>query len=691
MLVSGESYTIKEIFKENLKIVIPDMQREYCWAHTISENYKKPLVETFINDVFDLVKTETEIQMGLLYGYESPKNEIQICDGQQRITTLYLTIGVLLRNITDDELKNEIKEILISDYELNRDDKEPRLQYAIRESTLFFLRDLVFFYFLQNDNNCKEDGSECIKKQYWYFNEYNLDPSIQNMLTSIDLIENILSNKNNEKELDYNLLAKNIIKKIKFLFFNMGNRIYGEEQFVVLNTTGKPLSITENLKPRILSNLDDSKQLIEKNNKTELQYYADLWEEWEHFFWLNKPNEHLTADDGLNEFLRWIYIIEMTNVDDIYYNDEKYNDSQIALSGKAYDFLDLVKIKGGNKELLDTINEYYENIKSTLIHDKEIKDNFLFKKKPLSQIDCFKFLPILLYVHFFGPDIKDRKYLRVKQFFQSRSKDRNLSRASIVTVLEAIKIIKLMEADEICDLAKIIRYSSTVSTMVLNQTEIFKFNLLLKNSKDRDVYEDAFWEAENLESCNGNIQFLFEALEIDINAQEYFFDVTAFNKMKKIVSNTFEKNSDLIRRTLLTFGDYYLWHGNTTSLEATRYSFVNSPKFYGDIGNSNDKEKKNAKETIINFLKALMNLENIDTTSLDKYFNNCCEQYEENESSLWEKARYEFVKRNDLWSFMGNKMFCISYDKSKIYVLSQEKVTGNNTYSLLLSNEVFEK
>ena len=62
MLVSGESYTIKEIFKENLKIVIPDMQREYCWAHTISENYKKPLVETFINDVFDLVKTETEIQ-----------------------------------------------------------------------------------------------------------------------------------------------------------------------------------------------------------------------------------------------------------------------------------------------------------------------------------------------------------------------------------------------------------------------------------------------------------------------------------------------------------------------------------------------------------------------------------------------------------------------------------------------------
>ena len=294
-------------------------------------------------------------------------------------------------------------------------------------------------------------------------------------------------------------------------------------------------------------------------------------------------------------------------------------------------------------------------------------------------------------MYIFGPDIKDRKYLRVKQFFQSRSKDRNLSRASIVTVLEAIKIIKLMEADEICDLAKIIRYSSTVSTMVLNQTEIFKFNLLLKNSKDRDVYEDAFWEAENLESCNGNIQFLFEALEIDINAQEYFFDVTAFNKMKKIVSNTFEKNSDLIRRTLLTFGDYYLWHGNTTSLEATRYSFGNSPKFYGDIGNSNDKEKKNAKETIINFLKALMNLENIDTTSLDKYFNNCCEQYEENESSLWEKARYEFVKRNDLWSFMGNKMFCISYDKSKIYVLSQEKVTGNNTYSLLLSNEVFEK
>ena len=92
---------------------------------------------------------------------------------------------------------------------------------------------------MQNDNNCKEDGSECIKSNTGILMNTILDPKDSKYaLHQLDLIENILSNKNNEKELDYNLLAKNIIKKIKFLFFNMGNRIYGEEQFVVLNTTG---------------------------------------------------------------------------------------------------------------------------------------------------------------------------------------------------------------------------------------------------------------------------------------------------------------------------------------------------------------------------------------------------------------------------------------------------------------------
>ncbi len=99
-MINGKSYSISEIFDMDCKIVIPDMQRDYCWASTTSENEKKSLIEIFINDLIEKQKENLikEIQLGILYAYEYPlqSNNIQLCDGQQRITTLYILIGLAI-------------------------------------------------------------------------------------------------------------------------------------------------------------------------------------------------------------------------------------------------------------------------------------------------------------------------------------------------------------------------------------------------------------------------------------------------------------------------------------------------------------------------------------------------------------------------------------------------------------------
>lgn len=129
-MVSGESYTLSQIFSgENDKVVIPDLQRDYCWGDPNNN-----LVESFVKSLLELDKT-SKITMGLIYGYYDAftKEHLQLCDGQQRLTTLFLVIGIINRKL---DFKDYGK-YLMSDFERNDDDKEPYLQYAVRESSLY--------------------------------------------------------------------------------------------------------------------------------------------------------------------------------------------------------------------------------------------------------------------------------------------------------------------------------------------------------------------------------------------------------------------------------------------------------------------------------------------------------------------------------------------------------------------------
>ena len=128
-LSTGETYKLADLFSKDNKIIIPDLQRDYCWGTTFDKDGKN-LVERFIENITD--NQDKELNLGLLYGYEAPLGHIQLCDGQQRITTLFLLLGMLNRKTND-----AFRRLLISETEEN-DDWEPYLQYAIRESSLYF-------------------------------------------------------------------------------------------------------------------------------------------------------------------------------------------------------------------------------------------------------------------------------------------------------------------------------------------------------------------------------------------------------------------------------------------------------------------------------------------------------------------------------------------------------------------------
>ena len=372
---TGKDYTLANLFSNDNKIIIPDLQRDYCWGA------KDNLAQNFINSLFDYYensKKNKKLSLGIFYAYEEPIGHIQLCDGQQRLTTLFLLIGMLNRYSKKSE---QFRNFLISNERMN-DDKEPYLLYSIRESTLYFLSDLIVNIFFS-----KNVPVDKIKEQSWYFKDYDLDQSIQNILEVLLQVENILRNKNDTDIVDF---ANFLINDLTFLYYDMGSRKNGEETFVIINTTGEPLTATENLKPLLLSRIENEKEKREG---------SDTWEKWENFFWINRL-ENDTADNGLKEFFRWIMLLSLdTNSNDF---------MEIQDSGK-FVFDKTISIK--------EIDSYYKIIVFLKEHDIVTDfEQYLAPENSNNQIDWFRVLPLIKYIKKWGSsNLKEIK--RIHHFF----------------------------------------------------------------------------------------------------------------------------------------------------------------------------------------------------------------------------------------------------------------------------------
>ena len=74
--ISGENITLKRLFTGDNKIIIPDLQRDYCWGDDSHTDEKKDLVTDFVKGLisqFDNTESLSNdtLNLGLIYGYES--------------------------------------------------------------------------------------------------------------------------------------------------------------------------------------------------------------------------------------------------------------------------------------------------------------------------------------------------------------------------------------------------------------------------------------------------------------------------------------------------------------------------------------------------------------------------------------------------------------------------------------------
>ena len=84
-------------------------------------------------------------------------------------------------------------------------------------------------------------------------------------------------------------IVSNIENYIEFWFCDTNSSKQGEELYLSMNSRGESMQSNENLKALLLK---------DSPNKND---YGKKWEDWQHFFWINKGSS-INADKGFNLF-----------------------------------------------------------------------------------------------------------------------------------------------------------------------------------------------------------------------------------------------------------------------------------------------------------------------------------------------------------------------------------------------------
>lgn len=565
MIIENNDKISLNTLLKNYIVYIPDMQRDYCWGVTTINNTDITLFENFINTLEQNInENRKEFTMGLFYGYTESKR-LYLCDGQQRITSLYLILlyGYKLGFVNGDILnRNNIT----------------TLQYAVRDSSLFFLNDL--FVHINNINTI-----ESIKDTDWYINEYNNDDTIINIMASLKILETYY--ENNKEAL--NRLVSYILNEINFIFIDINTRENGEETYVLLNTTGEPLTRIENLKPYLV--YDDDTTTME-NNTVE-------WEKIEQFFWEqsiriseNQSNldRNTIAETLMNNFLDIITTAEYQNIEiDLIKNKDKYYKNTIVYANK------LITISLGenseyykDKTNLEIIIEYFSNFLSYYVlldHNyKKYIINKIYKIDNNNFIrEYYSIISIIYFAKkFINHDSSNEGYIKNQaihffEFFYNIFERNMEGGIENITIYDVIKSIKQLDNPDIISLLYL-----QDSFIFKDHEEYLKLKMLADNIEYRDELKRLFHSAYKLKNFKHRILLIIEA-----SLYHFYKDEKEYKNIDKI-SNIIQSE---IKNFIAIFNAYI---DKLTELEKLQSNELiinmikyNAPKYpvTGELGN----------------------------------------------------------------------------------------------------------
>lgn len=394
--------SIGELFEEKKTYVIPIYQRNYAWT--------KENIDTLIESLVKKYRDENKNYMflgNMEFLKENNKN-LQIVDGQQRITTLLILLYQIQRKKFSKKLINELLKIKSIERKEIKNEQDKFQDFLERPEYMpEEIRELEISKRKQAKNKKEQEfrNENIYRLNYYYIkkalereNIKDFDDFANYLLGNVYVVEILLGGKSDEMKLNEAI-----------------------EIFNSINTTGKPLETKDIFKIRMYEYYNNDEKIFNFIN----ELYDNI--ENEDVKIAKKENEIIDEDGNKTEFSQINFITEEFSMDDILrvykyiliskmINENKENNYKRELfrmsNSRFYDFLFKailnkvadVKFNKFNKDCINykeliEIFDIYKLIADRILNLKDISAEAYFNYKMLKAYTryswMYNFLPVL--------------------------------------------------------------------------------------------------------------------------------------------------------------------------------------------------------------------------------------------------------------------------------------------------------
>src|SRR5690606_26881035 len=284
---------------QQYKVVIPIIQRDYAQGRKDDRQIEQ-IRKGFVKNLFDHLVSLDPLELDFIYG-ALHQDELELLDGQQRLTTLFL-LHWYLANRTEEQLqKIEVKKHL------------GQFTYQTRASSRMFISALIQHgHEIQAKQVTKGNKlSTVIENEAWYLAVWKKDPTVMSMLTVLDEIHSQF-----QKLVDASGVtaiglwkALTIDQVLCFYLLPMNDFALSEELYIKMNARGVQLTEFENFKAWFQG-------YLEKSIDAEIRkdFFNQIDRDWTDYLWTlrqsssksdetNKP-QNLNFDEMYMQFFK---------------------------------------------------------------------------------------------------------------------------------------------------------------------------------------------------------------------------------------------------------------------------------------------------------------------------------------------------------------------------------------------------
>ena len=268
--ISVNKKSVKDLLKTGSisKFVIPDYQRPYNWSEDEVTTLFDDLWEATLDSINNPESNKTFFLGSIVTFYNKEKNEQEIIDGQQRITTLFLLLRAIYTNLSKSEEKTEEEENFINEI-------SPCLWIKAKLTNKYYYDQiLIDSRTIFSDEEINNNPNEVLKE------------ILRTGEVKEDAKDNYSKNYIKLKEL-FEAKSKNAAMKIyHFIYYLLNNAILlpittNDEDtaltiFSTLNDRGLPLSDADIFKAKIYNHLSRT-----KTPDNELKEFVKDWKKLE--------------------------------------------------------------------------------------------------------------------------------------------------------------------------------------------------------------------------------------------------------------------------------------------------------------------------------------------------------------------------------------------------------------------------